>query len=111
MRAARPELGSAFLKTISEIPSATPVRAGSLQLSRGRRSGCLNSRLYKIEGSPIASFGEPSRCSVGRARLHFTDILRRLIERGQRNATLVKLMRIATALNRSMADLFAGAEI
>jgi len=33
------------------------------------------------------------------------------IERGQRNATLVKLMRIATALNRSMADLFAGAEI
>jgi DNA-binding XRE family transcriptional regulator len=33
------------------------------------------------------------------------------IERGQRNATLVKLMRIATALNKSMADLFAGAEI
>jgi DNA-binding XRE family transcriptional regulator len=33
------------------------------------------------------------------------------IERGQRNATLVKVMRIATALNKSMADLFAGAEI
>lgn len=33
------------------------------------------------------------------------------IERGQRNATLMKVMRIATALNRSMADLFAGAEI
>lgn len=33
------------------------------------------------------------------------------IERGQRNATLLKLMRIATALNRSMADLFAAAEI
>ena len=33
------------------------------------------------------------------------------IERGQRNATLVKIMRIAAALNKSMADLFAGAEI
>lgn len=33
------------------------------------------------------------------------------IERGQRNATLVNVMRIATALNKSMADLFAGAEI
>jgi len=33
------------------------------------------------------------------------------IERGQRNATLVKIMRIATALDKSMADLFAGAEI
>jgi len=33
------------------------------------------------------------------------------IERGQRNATLVKLMRIAGALNKSMADLFAGAGI
>jgi DNA-binding XRE family transcriptional regulator len=33
------------------------------------------------------------------------------IERGQRNATLVKIMRIATVLNKSMADLFAGAEI
>ena len=33
------------------------------------------------------------------------------IERGQRNATLVKLMRIATALNRSMAELFTIAGI
>jgi len=33
------------------------------------------------------------------------------IERGQRNATLIKVMRIATVLNQSMADLFSGAEI
>jgi len=33
------------------------------------------------------------------------------IERGRRNATLVKVMRIAGALNKSLADLFAVAEI
>lgn len=33
------------------------------------------------------------------------------IERGQRNATLVKVMRIAAVLDTSLADLFASAEI
>jgi len=33
------------------------------------------------------------------------------IERGQRNATLVKIIRIAAALNKSMEELFAGAHL